>query len=226
MSNEIDPFQGLTEETQTKTPEKRNRKRAKKDVSNETIDHALMQIVKTKDKPTQKGDKGSAKDRANLIYKLNTYKKNKRLGPKLRDSGFNLSESHYNSLSVDDLKLEVAKYDMELSRNGAHDIVDHGLKFGLKVGENIVSKRTPLKVEGTCDELFNNDHFLDLLERVKLKYNLGIATQMDPLLELSLVIFQTGLMVHGKNKFKDQIKTDIDLNQEYNDEEEGTTKNN
>lgn len=219
MTTEINPFEGLNDIKEETTPVKKSRKRAKKDHTNETFDNALVQIAKKPTKPLKKDNKGSVKERAQLIYKLKTYKNNKRLGPKLRDADFNMSESHYNKLSVTDLKLELEKYDMELSRNGVNDMADHGLKFGLKISENVITKRTPLKVTGTCDKLFNDDHFLDLFERVKLKYNLGFVGQMDPLLEMSIVIFQTAMLTHGQNKFRTQIKTDIDLNEEYNEPE-------
>jgi hypothetical protein len=201
--------------------EKKTKKKAKKDDDHLLDLHDLEKLINkpAKSKKEPKGNKGPAKERAQLIYKLKTYKNNKRLGPKLKDADFNMSESYYNKLSVGDLNLELEKYDMELSRNGLCDMINHGFKAGLKISENVITQKTKLNVVGTCDKLFDDDNFLDLFERVKLKYNLGFVGQMDPLLEMSLVIFQTGLMVHGTNKFRSEIETKINLDEEYNENE-------
>jgi hypothetical protein len=220
MTSEINPFQGLNDIKDEPKKEKKTKKKPRsreQNIFEEDILKLIDKPVKSKKEP--KGNKGPAKERAQLIYKLKTYKNNKRLGPKLKDADFNMSESYYNKLSVGDLNLELEKYDMELSRNGLCDMINHGFKAGLKISENVITQKTKLNVVGTCDKLFDDDNFLDLFERVKLKYNLGFVGQMDPLLEMSLVIFQTGLMVHGTNKFRSEIETKINLDEEYNENE-------
>jgi hypothetical protein len=96
-----------------------------------------------------------------------------------------------------------------ISNRGTSDFIDSVIKNGLVFAENIVDSRTKLKIRGTSDELWENDKFLDLLERVKLKYGMP-SLNLDPLaaLELTFVVFQTAMLMHNQSSFRHNLIDD------------------
>ena len=99
---------------------------------------------------------------------------------------------------------------MALANKQNNNLIDNGLKNCLSFVENMIHDKTKFKIQGTSEKLWADDHFLELLERVKLKYNVPFL-KMDPLLELSLVVGQTALICHQQNKYKMELTTNIDL---------------
>lgn len=157
-------------------------------------------------------DKGSPDERQSYIMSIQNYGNNPRLGKYLKKQGHNFKDSYLKKLSLDDLKLELSKQELALSNKNNTGLLDIGIKNGLNVGEKIISNKTKYNINGLTNELYINDHYLDLLERVKLKY-CNISLSVDPILELSLVVAQTAIIVNAKNNCNTQ-KSNIDLDQE------------
>jgi hypothetical protein len=144
---------------------------------------------------------------------IQAYGNNQRFGAYLKKNGGNYKDSYLKKLSVEDLKLELEKQELILSNKTNNGILDTGIKNGLKIGENLVHNTTKYKVKGTTQELYGNEHYLDLVERCKMKY-CNVSIKLDPLLETALVIGQTAVMVHGRNSMLENTKTSRDLNED------------
>ena len=80
--------------------------------------------------------------------------------------------------------------------------------------ETMACKSSKYKLQGTTETLYGDDHYLDLLERVKMKYATPFIT-LDPVLELALVIGQTAILTHHQNNF--QVPATVDLNENVED---------
>ena len=186
----------------------------------------IQTIFKHDQKQSQSSDQQySKKDlekKSKLIYQIQHYGKNKRLGKYLREQGHNFSDSYLRSLSIHELELELKKQDVILANKQNNNIIDKGVEFGLVFIENQVHETTDCKVKGTTEKLFMNDNFLDLLERVKLKYNIP-GLQLDPLSEMMLIIIQTAMMTHQINmiskntKKEEHFDTKCNLDEEVNE---------
>ena len=199
-SNDIDPFDGINEII----PDKKTKKQPKE-----------IKMVKEQEKPKE-SSKGSAKERAQMIFTLQAYGNNKRFGPYLKnDCNIKFDESHLKKMSLDELKLELEKINVSLSNKNNSNMFDVVIKNTIKMAETMITRRSQLQLEGMTDTLLEDDVFLDLVERLKMKYNIGIPFTSLPLeVELLLTIFQTGMICHQKNKFEMSIvDSKIDLNE-------------
>jgi hypothetical protein len=90
-------------------------------------------------------------------------------------------------------------------------LVDVVLKNGLVLTENLITQRTQFNVAGTTEQLYQDDNYLDLLERIKMKYTMPFI-KLDPVMELGLCVAQTAMVMHAQNKFKDSLQLDPDIN--------------
>ena len=193
--SDIDPFQGIHTETKPTKPEK-----------------ATKQTIKI-NLPKETPKKEDSKTKAKLIYAIKSYGKNKRFANYLENEcGHNFDEGYLKKMTIDELKLELEKQDVALANKQNTSILDRSVKGGLQFMESLIDQRTKYKVKGTTDRLYEDNAYLDLLERVKIKYNLPFFS-MDPVLELSLVIAQTAMVVHHENSYMASLEPKTDLNE-------------
>jgi hypothetical protein len=200
--SEMDPFEGI--DMNSILPKEKPKAISKKKPVN-------MPIINIPDKHDN-----STEEKSDLIHKIQLYGKNKRFARKLRESKHNFSISYLNKKNVTDLKLELERIDLTLASGQNSNIVDYGILHGLSFVEKIVNDRTNYKINGTVKKCFEDEYFLDVLERAKMKYGIG-CLKMDPLMELSIFIAQTSLTVHHSNKFMSSLNDaskGVDLSEE------------
>lgn len=209
-----DPFAGLQELNTQTTGSKKDKKKKDEPRAEKTI----IKDVKETTKDSNTG--GNHQEKAKLIYAIQAYGKNARLGTYLRQQCCHrFDETYLKKLTLDELKLELEKQEVALGNKQNNGVIDTVLRNGLKVVETVISQRTKFQVHGTTDTLYEDDHYLDLLERVKMKYSLPFV-QLDPVLELAMVIGQTGMIMHAKNTFSSSLNTNnIDLDIKVNAED-------
>jgi hypothetical protein len=152
-------------------------------------------------------------NKSSLIFKIQSYGKNKRFGKKLRHAKHNFTSGYLQKKTIDELKLELESIDMTLSDGQNSDFIDNGLKYGLSIVETVISGKTIFQINGTTEKCFLDEHFLDLLERVKYKYGIG-SMKLDPLMELILFVGQTALVIHQTNKLLAKSNININLDEE------------
>jgi hypothetical protein len=155
-------------------------------------------------------DEKVIQQKQNLIYKIQKYGNSKRFGDFLRkECKFKYDDASLRKLSVQELQFEYAKQESALGGKSNGTLVDNGIKHTAMLVETMVCNKTPLQVKGTVDKCWTDDHFLDLLERVKLKYSVSPLEKMDPVIECSFILFQTGLLMHKQNTMMQGGKTDM-----------------
>lgn len=206
-----DPFEGIDVEVDTTAPQPKKKRRGKvgKAVEDRILDAYVEELKPTPTTGTTAAD-DTTKERATLIFAIKAYGKSARFSKYLKEQGKQFGETRLQKMSVDQLKLELESLDLIVASRGSGDLIQTIVHNGMTFAEAIVHKRTKFKVAGTTHELFENDRFLDLLERVKLKYGMP-SVQIDPALELSLVVVQTAMTVHQQNQFRDGLPTfDLD----------------
>jgi hypothetical protein len=158
--------------------------------------------------------KNVSADQQKLIDTIKQYCTNKRFCGHLKGE---INVNNLESLDVEQLQEKLDKIDRILSTRGNQGMIDNGMKMAMVTLENIVDSKTTLNVRGTTEACWVNELFLDKLEQVKIKYNLNLMenVKLDPALELSLIIFQTGLMCHKRNGIlADTADSSIDLDAE------------
>ena len=169
------------------------------------IKKEIQEIVKQEAKiEKQYASRDEITEKAKLIYSIKSYGNNPRLGLYLKQAGHNFTESFLKSLTLDELRLELEKQDIALGQKQNNGLIDTTIKNGLLFAENMISSKTNFKIQGTCEKCFEDDHFLDTLERVKMRYNMPMI-KMDPALELALVIAQTATIINKSNQFMQDI---------------------
>lgn len=202
---DINPFEGIHETVPDVKQSKKKSKANKSDVKD------IQKILKdTSVKSTSHVEKGQ------LIYQIQQYGHNKRFGEYLKSQGHRFDESYLRKMSIDDLKLEMEKNIIAVSKKNSNCMIDMMMKQGMKIGETVISNKTPLQLDGLTDELYADESYLDTLEMIKLKHNLSFTTQ-SPEMNLMLSICQAGLIVHNRNKFRGSLTSDVDLEVEINE---------
>lgn len=218
----MDPFEGIDEVVQQ--PPKKSKKQSglaslkKLPVDMGEIARSLNMGTgeQTPKQPTENKQAANTK-KAQLIYAIQKIGKNKRFGDYLRDEcGHRFDEAYLSKKSVSELEFEIEKNNVALSHKSNTGMIDVVIKNGMRIGETVVSKKTNLMIEGTTEACFEDEHFLDLLERIKIRHNTPFM-QMPPELELALTIAQTAMFIHSKNRFKSSLTTDLDLDKEVSE---------
>lgn len=190
-----DPFEGIDKVEPVEAKPNKSKKK------NKQIDDFVKPIDKQSD----------LKEKASLIYAIKSYGRSTRFKKYLKSQGKSFSDAKLSKMSVDNLKLELESLDLTIADRGNSTFIDGIIKSGLQFIENIVNDRTKMKIKGTTMELFENDKFLDLIERVKLKHGLP-GVQLDPAIELMFVALTTAMALHQSNSFRhDLVDDSIDL---------------
>ena len=204
MSNNLDPFVGIDD-----IPEINKKGKKTKATKEEVISIKPQKIEIPKQ---EKDTKNMHADKVKLVMAIQAYGKNARLGPYLKECGHKFDDSYLKNLSIDDLKFELEKQEVVLGSKQNGGLIDAGIKNGMLFTEQLICKSKRFKVQGTTEKLYTDDHYLDLLERVKIKYTLPFV-KLDPVLELTLCIAQTAMLVHHENSYSN-IQSSVDLNKE------------
>lgn len=199
---DFDPFENIEEVI----PEPKGKKKKQST-------KALEKIIIKQQQPQPEKKKGDVNKKAKLIYAIQQIGKNKRFGEYLKDCGHRFDDQYLQKKNIGELEFELEKNNVALSRKSNNGMIDVVLKNGLRVGETVVSTRTKFDITGTTDTLFEDEAFLDLLERIKIKHSVPFF-QMSPELEITLTIAQTMLLTYQSNKFREGIKTKIDLDKD------------
>lgn len=143
------------------------------------------------------------------IALLTAYGANVILGPYLRDvHAIKLDPAKLRSMSKAKLEELLADVEDVLANKGNSAIADALVRQALSTLEALVEYRAGLLVKGTTDTCFENEHWRFLLERAKMKHGIGYG-KLDPVIELSLITFQTGALVHAKRSME-TCKTDLE----------------
>lgn len=188
-----------------------NLKKGKQEENKKEDDKLIKELIK-EDKQEKKTENPTEKMK--LIYQIQHFGKNKRFGEYLKNEcKHNFEEGYLRKLTIDELKLELEKQTVALSNKNNNSLIDSSLEKFIEFVENIVHNKTKLKIKGTTQKLFSDDHFLDLLEIIKLKYNIPFV-KLDPVLEISLIILQTCFIQHQANTFMINFKPSMDLDEE------------
>ena len=188
-----------------------NLKKNKQEEIKKEDDKLIKELIK-EEKQEKKTD--DPKERIKLIYSIKHFENNKRFGNYLKNEcKHNFDENYLRKLSIEELKLELEKQTVAISNKNNSSLIDSSLEKFIEFVENIVHNKTKYKIKGTTQKLFADDHFLDLLEIIKLKYNIPFM-KLDPALEISLIILQTAFITHQANSFMTGFKPSVDLDQE------------
>ena len=104
-----------------------------------------------------------------LKKKIKEYETNKILGPHLTKSGFKFDKA-LSKDSVDKLERQITKIEKLLSGKTADDGVNTGIKVVMTGLERMISTKTDADITGLTQCCFEDNQWLFLLERVKMKY--------------------------------------------------------
>jgi hypothetical protein len=205
--SELDPFENLHSIKKSGKKEKKIEKETKEDTS----------FVKDCIKEHKEKTRDDPKEKASLIFRIQFYGNNKRFGSYLKEEcNLNFNESHLKGMSIEELQLQIEKINLLLSNKSNNNVVDMIGEGGLTFLENIITNKTKYKINGTTNKLFKDEHFLDLLELLKLKYNLP-TIKLDPAVEILFLVVQTAFLTHQMNSVLDQFSSSTNLDEEVDE---------
>lgn len=159
--------------------------------------------LKTEDKVLTPDEKEKAK----LLFLIKQYQNNERLGPAIKGA---VDLSGLGKLKVKELRNKVEQIDMALANHMNGGMVNGMVKQSLLALESYVTNNYNYNITGTTTTLWGDDHFLFLMERAKFKHGLNWAPEIDPLLELAILIYTTMQACHSSNKLK-EVATSVDM---------------
>ena len=114
--------------------------------------------------------------------------------------------------------MQIEKINILLSNKSNNNILDIATEGGLNFIETIISAKTKFKINGTTAKLFQDEHFLDLLELLKLKYNVP-TLKLDPAVEILFIVLQTGFIQYQTNTVLSKFTSHTNLDEEYKEYE-------
>jgi len=152
-------------------------------------------------------------EKMKLIYSIQHFGNNNRFGSYLKELGHKFDDNYLKKLSLNELKFELEKNYSAITNKNNNSFIDNGLEHFLNFIENLITNKTKYKINGSTKKLFKNERFLDLLEILKLKYNIPFI-KLDPVMEITLIILQTAFMQHQMNNIVGSFKTNINLDEE------------
>lgn len=198
------------EQKQKQKEEKKKKTELRKREREERLTQKVLKRQKKEEDAEKKAKKGRTPEESKCISLLTAYGKNEWLGPYLKDSHeFDLRPTTLRKMSLKKLEETVDDVELVLANKTNSAIGDGAVRAAMYQLEMLAADRTSFNPEGTTDKCFANDHWRFLLERAKLKYGFNIS-KMDPVLELSLITFQTAAMMHYSNALQ-VPKTDLDV---------------
>lgn len=159
-------------------------------------------VASAKPKAAKTGAKrsavGSRKDAETqeLYAALVAYGKNNTLNEYLNEMKFNLDPGRLRKMTKAKLREELEDVESNLANYGEAHLFNSSLKQGMTWMERVVHNRTKLKIAGTTDDCFENKEWVFQLERLKMKYRIGIGGTRHPAIELALI---TAYTAHIRN---------------------------
>jgi hypothetical protein len=120
------------------------------------------------------------------------------VGPVLRQQGHDLAPATLRKVPPQFLPVVLEEVEEVLDNVSNNSFANTSIAKTMEFIEAIIATRTPWRVNGTTEACFENDHWVFLLERMKLKAGLGI-TPINPVVEFAMVTAQTAAAVHQTN---------------------------
>ena len=108
------------------------------------------------------------------------------LGPHLERCGFKFEKALSHN-DVAKLEKQILKIEKLLSGRTAEDGINSGIKFVMTGLERMISSKSSADINGLTQCCFDNQQWVFLLERVKMKYGInGLSLGGDPGFDLML----------------------------------------
>ena len=190
------PFDNLSQFSTESTPPAKKRKVSKPLPLPLPADNSKKIAKQTEDK-----------EKSKLIFQIKQYQANELLGPAMKGA---VELSGLSKLSVEQLKERLQHIDMALANHSNSNVVNAMARSTLVGLESLVTHRLAYNITGTTAKLWADKHFMFLLERAKYKHGLNWAPDIDPALELAIVIYTTAVACHAENATRDIApKTDL-----------------
>ena len=155
--------------------------------------------------PTDLGTSVPVADRAEfrkVTATLQAYNDSTYIGPWLRGvQKFDLGPDKLRSLKLKPAKELLQEVELALANKSNSLLGDTMVRGGIDIIEK-VAKSGGVDITGTGAACMNNEHWVFLLERCKIKYGIGLGS-LDPVTELTLVTAQTAALMYAKNELSE-----------------------
>jgi len=129
---------------------------------------------------------------------LCAYGRSPLIAPKLKKAGLPVDSKALRRVPRELLPALLDEVEEALEGEVADGVANEAIRRGMKVLEEVIDARTKYKIAGTTDACFDNERWLFLLERAKLRAGIGLQ-RLDPLTEMALLTAQTAAMTHFMN---------------------------
>lgn len=130
-----------------------------------------------------------------LIETIKTYCKNKRFHEFLKNEGIEFNYEKFNNMSVENLQLTLTNIQYAIKSKNQQSLFDITLLTTLKALESTIAKATSLQIKGTVEKTFADEHFLDVLEQLKIKRGIG-NIKIPPELEIGYILLSNAFITH------------------------------
>lgn len=187
-------------------PESKTMEEVKEDIQ-ELLDEPPKPKRTTKPKKTKKVEdldpvaQAEAEKKQALLMVLMHYSENVRFGEYLkRVAPKELYSKTLAKKSLEELEDLVVRVRFVVNNKNGGPISDGMIKGVFTAAENITTKASKGRVllQGTTNQLWQDEEFLDLMEQIKLEY-LNFAA-WDPKIRLAMVVGRTAFMVNAINQ--------------------------
>ena len=140
--------------------------------------------------------------RKNPTYKLlAAYGRSAVISPVLQAQGYDLTPVSLRKISPSLYPQFLDEVEEILEHQGTTALGNAATAQVLEYMEKEISKRTRYKIDGTTAKCFENQQWVFLLERAKLRMGIGVD-KMPPQVEFALITAQIAFFQHEKNKLK------------------------
>lgn len=154
---------------------------------------------------------------SNTTYlQLRAYFRHPKISKILEKEGCRATPEQLRKMTSESRELLLCQVEEALDHHTNAGMVDQSARTALQALEDIVHHKTRFKVSGTVAKCFEDDKWILLYDRAKIRAGLGLAP-FDPLTEVLLKTAQVAYEQHDMNKYKSHgvdlnEKVDIDLN--------------
>lgn len=148
-----------------------------------------------------------AQKKQSLLLVLHHYAENKRFAEYLKQvAPKELYSKNLSKKSIEELEEIVVRVRFCVNNKNGGPISDAAIKGVFAYAEMAATRvsRGRVLLQGTTEQLWADEEFLDLLEQLKLEY-LNFA-KLDPKLQISLIIARTAFAVNGINQHNREMK--------------------
>lgn len=191
----------LKDRLEKHNPKTQQQEKQKKDIENKTASKLVknfnqVEKVKAKVVAKKKNDE-EAEERQKVIWKIRRYIASKRFGEYIsKELGIKYTQAQLQKLKLNTLQNILHRIRISIDLKNTDSIMD---KFAFGASMMTEMAVSPFyDIEGTTEVLFENDDFLNALEKVKIETD---VPNIPPPIQLSLIGVQTALVVHQRNTF-------------------------